>query len=92
MKNNAISVIRVLSMMMILLCHLFMWLNIDMLAMLFNVGVEVFLLISGYLYSNREIGAPIEFIKKRWIKICIPLYIFFIVNIHSVFIFLLFFS
>lgn len=78
MRNNAISIMRVMAMIMIVLCHLFLWLDMSVLAMFFNVGVEVFLLISGYLYSNREIKNTVVFLKQRWIKICVPLYTFFI--------------
>ena len=42
--------------------------------MILNVGVYVFLLISGMLYAKKTIVDGVGFIKKRWIRLCIPMY------------------
>lgn len=76
-KDNAIDYIRVISMAMIVLCHYFMYYD-NVLAWWFNVGVQVFFLISGFLYSGRDIGNPVEFIAKQFKKILVPYYIFMI--------------
>ena len=60
--NNEISIIKVVAMFMILGCHLSEWLGINVLAMVLNVGVEIFLFVSGYLYANRSIGKTKNFI------------------------------
>lgn len=73
MRNNAVSMVRISATFMIVLCHVFSWIGINSLAMIFNVGVEIFLLISGYLYSNRKIDSAAVFLKKRWIKLCVPM-------------------
>lgn len=54
-RNTSISVIRVFAMLIIILGHYFVMVGIyDY--QLTAVGVEIFLLISGYLYNGKEIG------------------------------------
>lgn len=53
--DYSISMIRAMSMLSIIICHIMQYLNIE-LAWWFNVGVQVFLCISGYLYSDRKIS------------------------------------
>ena len=77
--KNEISVIKVTAMFMIIGCHLSEWLGINIIAMVLNVGVEIFLFVSGYLYANRNIGNTKCFIGKKFLKICIPTYIAFII-------------
>ena len=74
-KDFSIMVVRVLGMLMIIGCHLSSWLNLNVLAMVLNVGVYIFLLISGILYSKKSIENVFVFVKKRWLKLCIPMYI-----------------
>ncbi len=62
----------------IVCCHLFSFLDIDALAMFFNVGVYVFLFISGFLYGNKNINGYGKWLKKRCKKLLIPFYIFLI--------------
>ena len=84
-RNHTISVIRVIGMVMIICCHLFSWLGISALSQLFNVGIFVFLLISGWLYSNRSIDKPLIWLERRWEKLCIPIIIWMIlVSAYSV--------
>lgn len=73
-RNVDITIARVMAMLMIILCHLCSWLGQNALAMIFNVGVYVFLLISGMLYSQKIIDHAGTFLLKRWTKLCIPLY------------------
>lgn len=83
--NNEISIIKVVAMFMILGCHLSGWLGMNTIAMVLNVGVEIFFFVSGYLYSNRSIGKAKRFIVKKYLKICIPTYVaFFILSIGNV--------
>lgn len=74
-RNDTVGIARVVSMFMIIGCHLFSWLGINSLAMILNVGVYTFLIISGILYSTKRITQPWSFIQKRWSKLCIPMYI-----------------
>lgn len=74
-RNDAVGIARVISMFMIVGCHLMSWIGINLLAMILNVGVYIFLIISGILYSTKEISQPWLFIKNRWSKLCIPMYL-----------------
>lgn len=71
MKNNTISVCRVCAMLLIILCHYSTWIGQGWMASIFNVGVQMFLFISGYLYSDRMIRKG--FLWKRYKKLCIPM-------------------
>lgn len=71
----AISYIRVIAMIMIIVCHFFSFYKND-LAYVFNVGVQVFLIISGFLNSRVEIDNAFGYVKSRWIKILLPYWIY----------------
>ena len=74
-KNTTITIIRVLSTLMIVGCHLASWIGANAIAMLLNVGVYVFLLISGSLYSNKTIQNGCSFMRNRWVRLCVPMYL-----------------
>ena len=83
-KNYAISCARCIAMCLIIICHIMQrdkfvtiingasiqW------AFWFNVGVQMFLFISGLLYGKKEKIEPIVFYKKVFPKILIDYYIF----------------
>ncbi len=69
MKND-MSIAKVVAMFMIVGCHLSEWFGVNIVAMILNVGVEIFLFVSGYLYANKNIGG-VKFYKKKFLKICI---------------------
>ena len=73
-RDSAISMIRLFALLCIVSCHILQYLNIE-LAFWINIGVQVFLCISGYLYGKKEIGDTTEFYKKRFIKILVPYFI-----------------
>lgn len=79
MKND-MSIAKVVAMFMIVGCHLSEWFGVNIVAMILNVGVEIFLFVSGYLYANKNIGGVKSFIKKKFLKICIPTYIAFLIT------------
>lgn len=74
-KSVEVSYARFIAMIMIVLCHYFQFFNIE-LAWWLNVGVQVFLIISGFLYGQREIKDPIAFCHRRCKKVLIPIYIY----------------
>lgn len=45
------------------------------LAWWFNVGVQIFLCLSGYLYGRKEILDALDFLKKQFMKILVPYYL-----------------
>lgn len=79
-RLNSISVARLLAMISIIICHFFQYYNNEW-AYWFNVGVQIFFMISGFLYGNKEIVDPISWIKKQFIKICVPYYVFLLFSI-----------
>jgi peptidoglycan/LPS O-acetylase OafA/YrhL len=70
-QRNAITIVRVLSMLLIITCHILQGYN-QPTAYLFNVGVQIFFLLSGFLYGNIEITSIASFVKKRLVKVYIP--------------------
>ena len=84
-EKNAISLTRVFATVLILCCHLVPCFNnaiLQMSAQFFNVGVSVFLILSGYLYGKRKITDKCSY--KEWLinrckRILIPLYLFLII-------------
>ena len=78
MKNNAIAFIRLISLIMIVSCHILQGLGNKM-AFWVNVGVQIFLFISGFLYGTKKIDNFSNFYKQRLIKILLPFSIFSII-------------
>lgn len=79
-QSNAIKLIRAISALMIVWCHIFQGLNNE-LAWWFNVGVQIFLFMSGFLMAKDHINSPSIFLKKRLNKILIPYYILLFITI-----------
>ena len=76
--NYSLSLIRFISLIMIITCHIMQHENF-ILAWWFNVGVQIFLCISGYLYGQKNIGEITSFYGKRFLKILVPYYIVFLI-------------
>ena len=76
-RDYSISAIRGISMLCIVMCHIMQYLNWE-LAWWFNVGVQIFLCISGYLYGKKEIAQWGTFFKKGFRKILVGYYITYI--------------
>lgn len=73
-KNISISIIRVLAMLSIVMGHIFTYLQIYT-YQLFSVAVNLFLFLSGYLYSNKEIKDKKNFLINRVHRILIPFWL-----------------
>ena len=74
-RDYKISIIRILAMLSIVLCHIFQSLNMQI-AFWLNVGVQVFLFMSGYLYEQKTIKNNKTWIIKQFKKILVPYYIY----------------
>jgi len=74
-RDYAISYVRFVAMMMIITCHFFQYYGSE-LAFWFNVGVEIFFIISGFLYGAKEIEDPVRFIALQFKKILLPYFLF----------------
>lgn len=80
-QSYAIKNIRVVSTLMIFLCHTVFLFGetVGLTAQFFNIAVTVFFFISAYLYSLREnvsAGGVLQWYKKRFLRIAIPYYIY----------------
>lgn len=78
--DDVISLIRLMAMCMIITCHIMQYYDMG-LAFWFNVGVQIFLCISGFLYGKREIQDAILFISSGFKKILKDYYIFIVICI-----------
>ena len=73
--DYSISLIRLIALTFIITCHIMQFLDME-LAWWFNVGVQVFLCISGFLYGRRGvIDNEFAFYKKNLVKILVDYYI-----------------
>jgi len=79
-KNVGIMIIRVLAMFSIIICHIFQQ-DGNELAYWFNVGVQIFLFTSGFLFGGKEITNVKDWLLKRCRKILIPYYIYIVLAI-----------
>lgn len=80
-KDYTIQITRIVAMFMIMICHLVQEFDnqyVQMTSQFFNVGVFVFLFISGYLYGTKKIENPKKWLISRFFKIMMPVYIFMI--------------
>lgn len=77
-RDDAISLARFIAMIFIISCHIMQYYGHE-LAWWFNVGVQMFLFISGYLYGRRNEIEPLSFYKKSFIKILTDYYIYILI-------------
>ena len=68
-------------MLMIVLCHYCNYIGISWLAQFLNVGVYIFLLMSGWLYSKKRIDKPKRWLLMRWKKLCVPVLVWMVLVI-----------
>ena len=73
-RDYSISFVRLIAMLFIVSCHILQFYDNE-LAWWFNVGVQMFFFISGYLYSNRKVNDTVSFLRKRFVKILVPYFI-----------------
>ncbi|MCC2254139.1 acyltransferase [Ruminococcus sp. CLA-AA-H200] len=74
MKNSGISAIRGIATLMIVCCHLMQGLDNE-LAFWLNVGVQIFLCMSGYLYGKKQVENTVAWYKRQYLKIMKPVWI-----------------
>ena len=76
-ESIAISYLRVLAMVSIVCCHFMQALG-NHWAFVFNIGVQVFILMSGFLYGHKQIDGWLIWFQKRFERVYIPFFLFFI--------------
>ena len=93
-KDYSISCVRFIAMCFIVVCHMMQrddfasdiygahigW------AFWFNIGVQMFLFISGFLYGKKESVDTVSFFKRAFPKILVDYYIFVIVMLIAIYI------
>lgn len=77
-ESIAISYIRVGSMLAIVLCHILQVYS-NLFAFVFNIGVQVFLALSGYLYGKKLISNWGKWTIGRIKRVYVPMFIFLII-------------
>lgn len=73
--DYSISLIRLVATFLIITCHIMQYLALE-LAWWFNVGVQIFLCMSGFLYGKKDkISDELVFFKNNIIKILVDYYV-----------------
>ena len=78
--SSRLSFVRFFSLVLIIICHFLQYYGIE-LAFWLNVGVQIFFILSGYLYGRKDVGGILEFYGKRVKKILVPYYSFLIIMV-----------
>lgn len=78
--------IRLIAMLMIIACHICQYFD-NYMAWWLNVGVQMFFVISGFLYGSKQITNPVQWFLKNIKKILLPYYLFLLPVIILYFIF-----
>lgn len=76
-ESRAIKIIRVGSMLSIVICHILEEYS-NRWAFVFNIGVQVFLVLSGYLYGSKTIGNWGNWAVGRIKRVYVPMFVFLI--------------
>lgn len=76
-RQTDISCVRLVALILIICCHLTQYYDLEVCQWL-NVGVQVFLCISGFLYGQKRITDYSTFLNKRFWKILLPYYLVFL--------------
>ena len=80
-ESRIITIIRTCAMFFIILCHYLAFFDgLEALSQLFNVGVPVFFIISGFLYGQKRIANIGRWYRKQFLKIIIPLYTYYLIS------------
>ena len=81
--DATVSIVRVVAMFFIIICHLGSYFSANIIAMFFNVGVHIFFLISGYLYGAKSIENTPQWLFKRYLRLVIPSVIWLLIIVLS---------
>lgn len=89
-KNYSLSLMRFLAMLSLTTCHMFQQAGYEITANLLSTAVQLFLLLSGYLYAHKEFDEPagrVSFVLKNFVKILLDYYLCVILLIVPVYYF-----
>lgn len=85
-ESDTLNLIRWLSTIAIVICHILQGYN-NIYAWVFNRGVQIFFILSGYLYGNKQIPSIKKFYLGRIVKLYVPYMIWVVVSIALLYIF-----
>lgn len=85
-ESDSLNLIRWLSTIAIVTCHILQGFD-HLYAWIFNLGVQVFFFLSGFLYGNKRIINAKTFYRKRFVKLYLPYCIWVIVAMCLIFCF-----
>lgn len=85
-ESAAIAYLRCISVAFILVCHILQGLQ-NQWYTVFNIGVQIFFILSGFLYGKKYIKDVFNWYKNRMIRILIPFYIYLFFAISVVLLF-----
>lgn len=78
-RDGAITILHIIGMVMILLCHICQEAGFYLLGEIFIIGVPLFLYVSGYLSGVRKIDNVKRWLGKKAVRILTPYYIFILI-------------
>ncbi len=82
-ESRSLHLLRVIAVVSIIICHIMQYYKNNW-CQIFNIGVQVFWAMSGYLYGKKTIESWHEFYLKRLLKIYLP-YIIWVLCVFVVF-------
>ena len=85
-ESNAIVFLRFVAMSMIVACHIVLSYGSKYYSVL-NMGVQIFFILSAFLYAQKEIDSPTNWLKKRFLKLYPPFLVFIAFALPLLFVF-----
>ena len=80
-ESQSITIIRVLSMAFVFLCHYVNWFPRAIFTIqFFNTGVPLFFIISGYLHGQKRIKNTGTWLRDRFISLSVPIYLYYLLG------------
>jgi|GEM_PF-4445944 len=72
--DTSLSFVRFVAMLLVIICHIQLYFG-SYLAWWFNVGVQMFFFLSGYLAGGKEISDGFSYVKKRLLRLLLDYYV-----------------
>lgn len=77
-RNKSIQIVRIVAMFMIMFDHIITFINIpgkSFFIQVTNAGTLIFVFVSGLLFGERNVDNWANWIRKRLLRICVPMWI-----------------